>query len=443
MNEQAMRFRFGVFVLASLILLAVLTILFGGFPNYFKRTQEYTIVFTNAPGIAPGTPVRRSGVRIGEVQTVELDSKTGEVHVAISVEDKYFLRKGDRATLTQGLIGGDAAIAFAPPDLKKPVDDTPVEPGAVLQGVSPLEPGSLLQNTADLVGPAKDTLIEIRKVFQGIDKLGPIVEETLKDFREIGKLTKTVGPEVQKTAEEIRLLAKTTREAIPEVRRTNDDIGRAARNWGNVGERVDVLLKTNEDKIVKSVEKMEDTLKRVNLLFSDENIKNVREAVKGLRDGSVQFDGLAKETGELLKDGRGTLKQMNLTMKHADEAMLDLQKAMKPFGERGPAVFKNFEDSTDSLNKTLKDVRDLIQAVARSEGTINKLIFDPGLYNNLNDSAEMMTKILPRLDQVLRDAEIFADKLARHPELIGFGGVVRPSSGLKESPSNRPYRVYP
>jgi phospholipid/cholesterol/gamma-HCH transport system substrate-binding protein len=39
--------------------------------------------------------------------------------------------------------------------------------------------------------------------------------------------------------------------------------------------------------------------------------------------------------------------------------------------------------------------------------------------------------------------EIFADKLARHPELIGIGGAIRPSSGLKESPSVIPYRVYP
>src|ERR1700722_11823323 len=101
MNEQAIRFRFGIFILASLILLAVLTILFGGFPNYFKRTVPYTIVFANAPGVAPGTPVRRSGVRIGEVHSVELDNQTGEVVVGITIEDKYFLRKGDRPTLSQ------------------------------------------------------------------------------------------------------------------------------------------------------------------------------------------------------------------------------------------------------------------------------------------------------------------------------------------------------
>src|SRR5437588_506211 len=112
MNEQAIRFRFGIFVLASLILMAVLIILFGGFPSYFKRTNTYTIIFDNAQGVAPGTPVRRSGVRIGEVRTVELDNVTGKVRVGISVDEKYTLRKGDKPTLAQGLLGGDAAISF-------------------------------------------------------------------------------------------------------------------------------------------------------------------------------------------------------------------------------------------------------------------------------------------------------------------------------------------
>src|SRR6266699_7066729 len=106
MNDQAIRFRFGIFVLASLILLAVLTILFGGFPSYFKRTDSYTIIFANAQGVAPGTPVRRSGVRIGEVRSVALDNETGKVQVEIRVDDNFSLRKGDRPTLLQGLLGG-------------------------------------------------------------------------------------------------------------------------------------------------------------------------------------------------------------------------------------------------------------------------------------------------------------------------------------------------
>jgi phospholipid/cholesterol/gamma-HCH transport system substrate-binding protein len=89
-------------------------------------------------------------------------------------------------------------------------------------------------------------------------------------------------------------------------------------------------------------------------------------------------------------------------------------------------------------------VRELLQVIARGDGTVQKLLGDPGLYNNLNDSALMVTRILPRLDRVLRDIEIFADKLARHPELIGIGGAIRPSTGIKESPWSPPtYRIYP
>lgn len=440
MNDQALRFRFGIFVLASLILLAVLTTLFGGFPNYFKRTDPYTIIFSNAHGVAPGTPVRRSGVRIGEVRTVKLNDDNGKVEVEIAIDEKFSVRKSDRPTLVQGLLGGDAAIAFLPPEDGKKIDETRVPPGSVLQGFTPADASMVMQKTADLLQPAQDMLIEIRKVFQGIDKLGPTVEETLKDFREIGKLAREAGPELKKTNDEINLLSKTTRETIPELKRTNEEIQVAARNWGKAGERADVLLRTNEDKIGRSIDRMEESLKRLNELLGDENQKNVRDTLRNFKNGSDQIDSIAKETTELIKDSRVTVKQVGESLKRADEAIADLQKVMKPLGERGPNALKNVDEAADNLNKTIKDVRELVQFIARSEGTVSKLVFDPSLYNNLNDIAAMTTRILPRVDRVLHDIEIFADKLARHPELIGIGGVIRPSSGLKESHS---FRIYP
>ncbi len=427
MNEQAIRFRFGIFVLTSLILLAVLTILFGGFPNYFKRTETFTIVFTSAQGVAPGTPVRRSGVRIGEVRSVKLNNDTGKVTVEIRIDDQFSLRKGDRPTLTQSLLGGEAAVVFTPPDDPKLADPTRVEPGAELQGVNPADPGALVQKAADLAQPLQEALLEIRKTFQAINKLGPVAENTLRDFGEVGKMARDLGPDLQKTSEEIRLLAKSTRDILPEFKKTNEEIQLTARYWGKVGERADVLLRTNEDKIAKSIDRMEEALKRINNLLGDENQKYVRDALK--------------DTSELIRDSRVTVKQVNESLKRADEAIADLQKALKPLGDRGPSILKNVDESAESLNRTMKDVRELMQLFARSEGTVSKLLGDPSIYNNLNDSALMATKILPRLDRILRDVEIFADKLARHPELIGIGGALRPSSGLKESPS--PYRVYP
>src|SRR5689334_21689730 len=115
MNDQSIRFRIGIFVLGALLLLAVLIILFGGFPNYFKPTHSYTVQFDNAPNIAPGTPVRRSGVRIGEVRRVELDNETGKVNVVISIDPAYTIRKSDVPTQVAGFLGADTTIDFLPP----------------------------------------------------------------------------------------------------------------------------------------------------------------------------------------------------------------------------------------------------------------------------------------------------------------------------------------
>ena len=43
--------------------------------------------------------------------------------------------------------------------------------------------------------------------------------------------------------------------------------------------------------------------------------------------------------------------------------------------------------------------------------------------------------LIPLYREILADFETFADKLARHPEALGLGGVVRPGDGLKDPPT--------
>src|SRR2546423_255377 len=71
MTDRAMRFRLGLFVLAALVLLGVLAVWFGSVPGLFKSRHGYTVTFADAPGLGPGSPVRRAGVRIGEGRSVE------------------------------------------------------------------------------------------------------------------------------------------------------------------------------------------------------------------------------------------------------------------------------------------------------------------------------------------------------------------------------------
>ena len=127
MNNKNLRFRVGLFVLASLVLLALLITLFSGFPTLFKQYHRYTVILSEAPGVSAGTPVRRSGVRIGEVDNVKLDEDSGQVRVSIIVEKQHTIRRSDQAALVHSLLGGDTSIDFMPQRPNgQPADQTPV-----------------------------------------------------------------------------------------------------------------------------------------------------------------------------------------------------------------------------------------------------------------------------------------------------------------------------
>ena len=64
------------------------------------------------PGIEVGTPIRKSGVRIGQVSAVELDPDSGQVRVRIAVNRKYLPRRSEEAHITRGLLSGDTAHFF-------------------------------------------------------------------------------------------------------------------------------------------------------------------------------------------------------------------------------------------------------------------------------------------------------------------------------------------
>ncbi len=376
MTTRDIRFRVGLFVLGSLILLALLITAFSGFPTLFKQYHRYTIVFPEAPGVSSGTPVRRSGVRIGEVHGVKLDEETGQVYVTIAVERQHILRHSDQAALVHGLLGGYTTIDFLPakPD-GQPPDHTPILPGEELQGAAKTDVNRLLNQFSDVLPPAQDVLIELRKL-------------------------------------------------APDMRRTNDEIQVAARNWGRLGERADILLQTNQEKLVKT-----------NTVFNDENQRNLSVTIKNVRAGTENLGNISKNTDQMLQESRQTLRRVNESITRTDDILTNLQQATKPMADRSASVMKNLDESTDKLNRTLSEVRELLRGMQGSDGTFRRLASDPALYNNLNDAALMLVRIMPRLDRAMRDLEVFADKLARHPESIGLGGAINPSRGLKESPT--------
>ena len=84
-------------------------------------------------------------------------------------------------------------------------------------------------------------------------------------------------------------------------------------------------------------------------------------------------------------------------------------------------------------------VTEAVQANSMDEATLRDLgvnNFDVALVTIGTDvpTSIMTTVLLKNLEPVIRDLRIFSDKVARHPELLGVGGVLKGSAGVKEVP---------
>jgi phospholipid/cholesterol/gamma-HCH transport system substrate-binding protein len=444
MNNRMMRIGIGLFVALALVLLGTLILLFNNVPRLFRATNFYTVRFTDASGLAPGAPVRQSGVKIGVTEEMKLDDQTGEVFVRVALDQPHFVRKNEQVTLVANLLGGDAAIDLVPvpPPEGQVADRTPVPPETVLVGFRAANVNALLKGASEVVPTTQETLNDIRKSMQRIEKMTPLVEDTFREYRDLGHALNASVPDLRRTNDDLDKLAKTTdktiqavQDAIPQTTRDLDDAAAAARAVQKVGERVDLLLQQNQDKITKSIDNLNDLLARTAGLLSQENVRNVTDIIGNLRSASDSFPSISKNADETLKEGRNAMDRFNGTLIRVDDLTQNLQKITKPLAEHSDTLARNLDEGLDKLNRTMGDVRQLVQAVGQSDGTFSKLLTDASLYNHLDDLAAQTAKAAPQINLILKNVEVFTDKLARHPESVGLGGVIRPGSGLKDPPT--------
>jgi phospholipid/cholesterol/gamma-HCH transport system substrate-binding protein len=440
MTDRQRKLSLGIFAVLALILLATLIVSFSSVPELFRRTNSYTVTFKDAPNVRPGTPVRLSGIRVGEVKDISLDDAKGEAQVHIEIEKKYTVRQNEEPKLIIPVIGNDVSIDFKPKKIVPPElpDTDPIPPGSVLQGTVEPTVNTLITRAAEVVPPTQELLNDMRKSLQRFEEVVQPTKDALEEYRKLGNTANAQLPDLAKS-----------------LKGSSDDFGATAREWRKLGENLNVLLLANQDKLVKALDNVNLVLDRVLSVLSEGNIKDVTAIIQNLRDisgravgitrnvqdASEHFPSIAKNTDDLVKESQKTLKRLQVTLDKADAAMADVQKLSQQFGERGPSIAKNLDESMDKLNRTMTDVRELMRVIGQSDGTFKRILTDPSLYNNVDQTACALAKLMPRLDRILKDLETFADKLARHPELIGVSGTINKSNGLKDPEPINPQHI--
>lgn len=91
------------------------------------------------------------------------------------------------------------------------------------------------------------------------------------------------------------------------------------------------------------------------------------------------------------------------------------------------------DSSLTNLDQLLAEMSRFGKLMNSKDGSLYKFASDPSLYENLDRSSQSLAVLLRNIEPVLRDLHEFSDKIARNPEILGVGGAVRPSKGLKDT----------
>jgi phospholipid/cholesterol/gamma-HCH transport system substrate-binding protein len=97
----------GAFVVAGMAALVVLALKVGNLSTYnVSETYQLQGHFINVGGLKPSASVRSSGVLVGRVTSIVLDTERYEAKVTMSIDKRYQFPKDTFANiLTSGLLG--------------------------------------------------------------------------------------------------------------------------------------------------------------------------------------------------------------------------------------------------------------------------------------------------------------------------------------------------
>ena len=207
MNERLMQFRIGMFVIVAGLVLTMMIVWFGESPSILRDQVYVKVRYAEAPGVLQGVPVRKSGIRIGEVFEIAFDERQNQpdgVIVTLALERRYKLHDGTIPRLGRSLIGDvtiDMQPGTAPTFLKtgRSPADAPVIDGEVAP-----DPSKALEAATKAFDSAGDTLSSINKAAAGIAK----ISESSAKLDDFLTSVAAAGKSVSKAADGIDDLVK-------------------------------------------------------------------------------------------------------------------------------------------------------------------------------------------------------------------------------------------
>lgn len=210
-------------------------------------------------------------------------------------------------------------------------------------------------------------------------------------------------------------------------------LAETSQEWKQVASNVNSLMETNRGNFDVVVEQAAEALHQLTLTLQTTQ-KMVAAANKivgdpqtqnALKDTLTAMPDLVQETHETILVTRKTIGNINRNL-------VNLAQVTEPIGKRGELMVTKLDSSLGNLDQLLAELNHFAKLVNSKDGTLQKFAADPSLYDNLDRSSQSMAVLLKNLEPMIKDLREFSDKIARNPEILGVGGALRPSNGLKD-----------
>ena len=368
MNERVMQFRIGMFVIVAGLVLTMLIVWFGESPSLLRDHAYVTVRYDEAPGVAEGIPVRKSGIRVGEVREIAFDARPNQpdgVLVTISLDRKFVIKEGSVPRLTRSLIG-DVAIDLLPgtgPGRLK-TSESPHDAPVIEGSVAP-DPSKALAAATNVLDNAGDTLKSIRVAAEGLSKISASADD-MRDFLATWKAT---GKRVSAAADGI-----------------------------------DRFIKTNEQDVQPAITNLREVSSKLNATLD-------AKTQQSLKAGIDQFATAATQLKEGIASAAPFLHDLGAPV------------SANPSTDFGQAARR--------LNLMTADMSLLTAALRGPDGRLNtqgslqRMLARPELYDNINRFALSGNAAFDGFKPILASFRVFAEKIARDPSVIAKGALSR------------------
>lgn len=275
MSEKSHAGKVGLFVFVGLALIVALMVNFSRGVGLFQPKYELLMRTRSVAGLKPRSAVFLSGVQIGNVKDVELDDKTKDVLVRLSILEKYPLHNDARFVIEQQGVLGDQFVNISPGSPQTPL----LKNGDVVSGDEPF-------NLQEVAHSAAVLLKRFDQLGETVGNAIARVNDRILDAQTLSNLSQTIGNFSAVSARTVGMIDNASdiiSNSGPVLALSLTNLVAFSRKLDEVAMKVDEAIVTN----------------RVEL---NESMKNLRDATASLKQMTAEMQSGKGLVGGLLKD---------------------------------------------------------------------------------------------------------------------------------------------